>query len=313
MFANLTAEVLMRRPTRPQILKLLTDYALLTVGAIALIYAYRTFMLPFGIAGGGVSGFGLVVNEWTGFPPGMAMLIANLPVLVLGYLRLGGMRFLTRTAFVIAIYNIGVDALPDIFPDRISDDLLLIALFGGVVSGLGGGLIYRAGGTGAGAGVISRVVQLRTGLPVSQIYLMIDGSILILQGLTFGWEKALYGVILLFVNGLAVDYVLEGPSVVRTVTVVTEQPDMLADTVFATMNVGVTGWKATGMYTDRERGILFCTVSRSEANRLVEAIRAADPSSFAVIGNAHQRRGGLIRSGAPMPEPELTSSEAPVI
>ena len=134
---------------------------------------------------------------------------------------------------------------------------------------------------------------------MSQIYLGLDGSILVLLGLTFGWENALYGVILLFINGLTLDYVLEGPSVVRTITVVTDQPEMLANTVFATMKVGVTGWKATGMWTDEERFVLLSTVSRAETMRLVDAISKADPDAFTVIGHAHQRRGGVVRTSAP--------------
>lgn len=284
-------------PSKRRVLRAVGDYTMMTVGAVALIYAFRTFMLPYGIAGGGVGGMALVVNEWIGFPPGSAMLVMNIPILVLGFRQLGGMQFLMRTTFVVVLYNVGVDAIGDVFPDRISDDLLLVALFGGVISGVGAGLIYRASGSAAGTGIISRVIQLRTGLPVSQIYLVIDGSILVLLGITFGWEIALYGVILLFVNGLAVDYVLEGPSVVRTVTVVTDQPEMLAETVFDTMNVGVTGWEATGMWSEERRFILFSTVSRSEARRLLDAISAADPAAFTVIGHAHQRRGGVIRGG----------------
>ncbi len=288
-----------RRPSKARVLQTITDYTLLTIGAGLLIYAFRVFMLPFGIAGGGVGGAALVVNEWTGFPPGLTMLILNAPIMVLGYRMLGGKRFLARTLYVVALYNLGVDVLGDIFPDRISDDLLLIALFGGVVAGIGVGLIYRSSGTAAGTGIISRIIQLRTGVPVAQIFLMLDGGVIALQGVAFGWEKALYAIILLFVSGLALDYVLEGPSVIRTITVVTDQPEMLSSTVFETMNVGVTGWRATGMYTDEPRFILFCTVTRSEARRLVDAIREADPESFIVVGDAHQRRGGLVRSGTP--------------
>ncbi len=283
------------QPTKPQMLRAVTDFIMLTVGAVLLVYAFRTFMLPYGIAGGGVGGLALVLNDWTGFAPGLTMMVLNLPVLVLGYRMLGGTSFLIRTAYVVAIYNLGVDTIGTLFPAGISDDLLLVALFGGVVSGIGAGLIFRVGGTAAGTGVISRIVQLRTGLPVSQIYLVLDGSIIALQGLTFGWEIALYGVVLLFVNGLALDYVMEGPSVVRTLTIVTDQPETVAAVVFKTMRVGVTEWQATGMYTDESRHILFCTVSRAEAPRLVEAIQDADPDSFTVIGHAHQRRGGLVR------------------
>lgn len=294
-----TPKVSIPVPSKYRVLRLVRDYALLTIGAAFLIYAFRTFMLPYGIAGGGVGGIALVINDWIGFPPGTAMLILNIPVLILGYRMLGGLQFVVRTAFVVALYNVGVDAIGDIFPERISEDLLLVALFGGVVSGIGAGLIFRASGTAGGTGVVSRIIQLRTGLPVSQVFLMFDGSILILLGITFGWEIALYGLILLFVHGLALDYVLEGPSVVRTVTVVTDQPEMLSGTVFSTMNVGVTGWQATGMWSEEDRYILFSTVSRAEAWRLVEAIQAADPGAFTVIGHAHQRRGGVIRTGTP--------------
>jgi len=286
-------------PSKYRVLRIVRDYTLLTIGAALLIYAFRTFMLPYGIAGGGIGGIALVINDWIGFPPGTAMLILNIPVLILGYRMLGGLQFVMRTAFVVALYNVGVDAIGDVFPERISEDLLLVALFGGVVSGIGAGLIFRASGTAGGTGVVSRIIQLRTGIPVSQLYLIFDGTILILLGITFGWEIALYGVILLFVHGLAVDYVLEGPSVVRTVTVVTDQPEMLSSTVFSTMNVGVTGWEAKGMWSEEDRFILFSTVSRAEAGRLVDAIQTADPASFVVIGQAHQRRGGVIRAGTP--------------
>lgn len=285
--------------SRAAMRRLAVDYLQLTIGSALLIYAFRVFMLPFGIAGGGVGGLALVATQWIGVKPGSAMLVMNIPVMILGYIRLGGWRFLIRTAYVVLIYNFGVDYIAaDWFPANLSDDFLLVSLFGGVISGLGAGLIFRAHGTAAGTGIISRILQLKTGMPVSQIYLMLDGSILILLGLTFGWDKALYGVILLFVNGLAVDYVLEGPSVIRTITVVTDKPDMLTATVFDTMHVGVTGWQATGMYTEADRYILFCTVSRAEARRLMDAIQEADPESFTVIGHAHQRRGGLVKAGA---------------
>ncbi|HSF85589.1 MAG TPA: YitT family protein [Acidimicrobiia bacterium] len=282
-------------PTKPQVVRVASDFLMLTIGAVLLVYAFRAFMLPYGIAGGGVGGMALVVNDWTGFAPGLTMMVLNVPVLVLGYRMLGRLQFLVRTAYVVAIYNVGVDTIGALFPAFESDDFLLMALFGGVVSGIGAGLVFRAGGTAAGTGVISRIIQLRTGLPVSQIYLMLDGVIIAMQGLTFGWEKALYGVVLLFVNGLALDYVLEGPSVVRTLTIVTDKPDLVAGVVYDTMRVGVTEWRATGMYTDEDRHILFCTVSRAEAGRLVEAIQDADPDAFTVIGHAHQRRGGMVR------------------
>lgn len=295
MVGRLQSKLARVQPAQPRLAHVVADVALLTVGAVLLIYAFRTFMLPYGIAGGGVGGLALVANDWAGLAPGLTMMVLNIPVLVLGFRMLGGRQFLIRTAYVVVLYNLGVDTIGHLFPGGISDDLLLVSLFGGVVSGIGAGLVFRAGGTGAGTGVISRIIQLRSGLPVSQIYLMLDGGIIALQGLTFGWEIAMYGLVLMFVHGLALDYVLEGPSVVRTITVVTDRPDVVSAIVFNTMRVGVTAWQATGMYTDESRHILFCTVSRAEAGRLADAIHHADPEAFTVIGHGHQRRGGLVR------------------
>ena len=299
MARSFKPQIHVKKPTKAQVAKVALDYFLLVVGGFMMVFAFSTFMAPFDIAGGGAGGIALVVNDLTGFPPGLTMLIVNTPILVLGYRHLGGKQFLIRTLIIVVIYNVGVDVLAGPFMIDLTDDLLLVSLFGGIVMGLGGGLIFRGNATPAGTGVISRIIQLRTGIPVSQIYLALDGVVIGGQALVFGWEKALYSIIFLFVAGLATDYVLEGPSVIRTVTIVTDKPELLAETVFSTMRVGVTGWEATGMYSHENHHILFCTVSRAEARRLVNAIQDADPDAFTVIGNAHQRHGGLIRSGTP--------------
>ena len=287
------------KPSKAQVIRAVGQFGLLTIGSLMMVFGFSTFMAPFDIAGGGAGGIALVTNHWIGLAPGLTMLTVNAPIMVLGYKQLGGKRFLARTLFVVVIYNVGVDVLAQAFNAELTDDLLLVSLFGGVIMGLGGGLVFRGQGTPGGTGVISRIIQIRTGVPVSQIYLALDGIVIGAQAVAFGWEKALYSIIFLFVAGLATDYVLEGPSVVRTVTVVTDKPELLAETVFSTMRVGVTGWEATGMYSHTDHHILFCTVSRAEARRLVEAIQLADPDAFTVIGNAHQRRGGLVKGGTP--------------
>ena len=168
-------QVHLRKPTKAQVIRVVTEFALLTIGALMLVFGFRTFMAPFDIAGGGVGGIALVVNHLIGLAPGLTMLIINLPILVIGYRQLGGKRFLMRTLYVVAIYNVGVDLLAGPFTVELTDDLLLVSLFGGVIMGLGGGLVFRGHGTSAGSGVISRIIQLRSGIPVSQIYLGLDG------------------------------------------------------------------------------------------------------------------------------------------
>ena len=201
-----------------------------------------------------------------------------------------------RTLYVTILYTVGVDLTARFFPPGgIVDDLLLNALYGGVVGGIGYGLVVRGRGMVSGTGIISRVLQLRTGIPVSQLYLVIDGFVIIALGLTFGWERALYGWMMLFVLGLASDYVLEGPSVVRIVFIVTDLPEAVAEVLMERLRVGVTRWTGEGMYTAVERAILFCTVTRPDVEVLRSVVAEIDPAAFVVIGQGHQASGGIVR------------------
>lgn len=277
----------------------LRQAALLAVGAILLALSVDLFLVPADLAPGGVTGLAIILHRLIGSPVGVMMLVLNLPMLALGFLRLGRFQFLIRTAFVVLLYNLGVDLLARWLPPQgLTQDLLLNALFGGIVGGLGTGLVFRGRGTSAGTGVVSRIVQLRTGIPISQVYLLTDGAIILLAGIVFGWEKALYALLALFVWGLATDYVLEGPSTIRTVFIVTDEPEAVSQAVLRGLGIGVTAWEAKGEFTGAQHAVLFCTVGRPDVNALRSVVTGADRSAFVVVGQGHQASGGMIRSAS---------------
>jgi uncharacterized membrane-anchored protein YitT (DUF2179 family) len=111
----------------------------------------------------------------------------------------------------------------------------------------------------------------------------------------FGFEKALYGVLMLFVWGLATDYVLEGPSVIRTVFIVTAMPEQVAKNLMDRLGVGVTYWEGQGMFTGEIRAILFCTITRPDVDTLKFLVTEVDEKAFVVIGQGHQAKGGILR------------------
>ncbi len=277
----------------------LQDYVLLTVGGVLMAANLNLFLAPSNIAPGGVSGTAIIVNKFTGWPIGLTMLVLNVPLAVLGFRHLGRFRFLIRTVYVMLLYSLGVDFLARwIPPGGITDDLLLNALYGGVVGGLGVGLVYRGGGTTAGTGILGRLLQMRTGIPVSQIYIVTDGGVILVAGLVFGWEKGLYALMTLFVWGLAADYVLEGPSVVRMAFIITDKPQAVAHAVLGNLRLGVTAWPAQGMFTKSEHTVLFCTVSRPYEGALKSVVAGVDPDAFLVIGHGHQASGGVLGRAA---------------
>ena len=275
--------------------KVVPDYFLLTIGSTILAINFDIFLAPHNIAPGGVSGAAIIIKEFSGWLPGLTILVLTIPMLVLGFYYLGRFRFLIRAAYVAVVYSMGVDVLAKFLPPGVTHDQLLNALYGGVVGGIGIGFIYRGGTSPAGTSVISRVLNLKTGIPNSQVYMMIDGGIILIAGLVFGWEAALYAFVTLFMWGLVADYVLEGPSVVRTAFIVTDEPENVSQALLNRMGIGVTAWTGKGMFSKREHTTLFCAMNRPDVKILTAIVNEVDPRSFVVISQGHQARGGRLR------------------
>jgi len=273
---------------------------LMTAGTLMMVVSLTVFLAPSAIAPGGVSGTAVILNAVFGWPIGWVMLLLNLPLLALGFRHLGRFQFLIRTAYVAGLYSVGAQIFTEwIHVSPITDVPLLNALYGGVIGGIGSGLIYRGQASVAGTGILARIVQLRTGMPVSQVFLLTDGGVILAAALVLGWENGLYSLLALFVWGLATDYVLEGPSVVRTAFIVTDHPDRVAAVVMQRLGIGVTAWAAQGKFTEEPHTVLFCTVSRPDVEPLRSAVADGDATAFLVIGHGHQATGGVVRGGKP--------------
>ena len=120
------------------------DYTLIALGALLQALALRLFLVPANLVSGGVSGLSQIINFYTGLPIGVLVLIGNLPLFLLGWRYLGGPRFAIRTAFAVIAFSIFTDLLAFFLPGAgLTSDLVLNALYGGVVSGIGYGLVYR--------------------------------------------------------------------------------------------------------------------------------------------------------------------------
>jgi uncharacterized membrane-anchored protein YitT (DUF2179 family) len=276
-----------------------STYLLLTLGAVLGAVQAAVFMIPADVMPGGMSSLGLLVYELIGVPVGVAVLLLNIPIQVVGYRMLGGWRQVAKTMYVVAAYSVIVDVLTFVEVEPLSDDRLLNALFGGALGGISSGLVFRAGGTYGGTSTLARILQNHTGIPMSSTFLYTDAVLIGAAGLVFGWESVLYSVVSLVVGGLAADYVMEGPSVIRTVIIITDCPRAIADMVIRDLHRSVTGWDAQGMYTGDTHTVLYVTISRSEAAFLRQQVLVIDPQAFMVIGQGHTAYGATFRRVKP--------------
>ncbi len=267
-----------------------------TAGAIIAALGYSLFQVPFNIVAGGVGGIGIIINHFTGLPVGVLFLIMNIPLLVLGYIYLGKWRFLLYTIIPVVVFSVAADMFVIFMPktthnEPLTNDMLLSAIYAGLIYGIGSGLIYRAGGTPGGTSIIGRIIQFKTGFPLSQVYLYTDTIVILGAGIVFGWNAALHALLSLFMMGLASDFVLEGPSNVRTAMIITSDPNTLTEALMKGLQRSVTYWAITGGYSKQDRSMIYCTVQRSQVNDLKYIVAETDPNAFMVIENAHQALG----------------------
>ena len=274
----------------------LGDYLLIFVGALLQALAIRLFLVPADLVSGGVSGLAQIINSYTGWPIGVMILLGNLPLFLLGWRFLGGPRFILRTAFAVLVVSFFTDALAPYLPAQgITNDIVLNSLYGAVLSGIGYGLVYRGRATSGGTDILARILNHWRGVSLSQSYLMTDALIIFLAGLTFGWEKALYALIVLYASGIAAEAITEGSNVARTAMIITNQPELVTRRIMEEMERGVTVLAGRGAYTGEQREVLYVVVSRSEVIQLKTLVREEDSQAFLVIGQAYEALGEGFR------------------
>lgn len=275
-----------------KIYRYLVEYSLLTLGSIIQAIALILFMVPADLVSGGLVGISQIINHFTGWPIGLMFFIGNIPLFFLGWRYLGGKEFAIRTSFSIVIYSLAVDLLAPFLPQNgLTNDTLLNALYGGVTVGIGLALVYRGKGTSGGMDILARLISHKWSFPTSQSYLLTDSATIFAGGLIFGWEKALYAIVMLYTGGLSAETVSQGSRVVRTAFIVTNKPDQVSGFVLDKLRRGVTNLPAKGMYTGESRNLLYCVIARSEVERLKSIVAEADPDAFMVIGHGYEALG----------------------
>lgn len=276
--------------------KTLVDYAYVVIGALVQALAMRLFLIPAHLVSGGVSGASQIINHYTGWPIGLMTFLGNAPLFIVGWRYLGGSRFALRTAVGVFAFSFLVDFLALFLPvTGVTDDLVLNCLYGGLVLGVGLGIVYRGKGTSGGSDILARVMNDRLGISISQAYLITDTAVVLAGGFAFGWKEALYGLLVIYISGVAAEMASEGSGVFRTAMIITSKPNEIAEQVMTVLERGVTILEATGAYTKYDRPVLYIVITRPEVNQLKALVRDQDPKAFMVIGTAHEALGEGFR------------------
>jgi len=273
--------------------RIVLGYAGVLAGVVITAFGVSFFLIPARIAAGGVSGLATVIYHVAGFPAGVTMLLLNIPLFIFSW-RILGTMFGARTLFGTVTLSIFVD-LFNRWAVPITEDLVLAAVYGGIISGIGLGIAFRFGGSTGGTDMAAQLVARFFPTSVGQALLLVDGAVILLAGAVFGWELAMYALIAVFVSTKTIDFVQEGQSYAKACLIISDHPEAIGEAIMEKLERGVTSLQGKGMYTKQGKEVLLVIVSRLEIASIKRIVAEIDPRAFVIIHDVHEVLGEGFR------------------
>jgi uncharacterized membrane-anchored protein YitT (DUF2179 family) len=277
--------------TRRIVGRAIRDVVGITIGCIIYALSFVLFVIPRDLAPGGISGLAIVLNHFFSvIPIGKTIIILNAPLFLLSLKRLGK-GFLWRSVYATVASSLLIDLLIP-YTKSFSVDMLLSAIYGGVVMGIGIGIIFRFFGSTGGTDLLAQLLSERIGLSFGTTLLIIDTCIIALSGVAFhSVTIPLYSIVSLYISSKAIDLVQEGLSFSKAAWVVSSRPDTVAAKIMTDLDRGVTKFTAAGGFTGERKEVVFCVVPQSQITHLKQIVHEIDPDAFVAIMDVTETLG----------------------
>lgn len=273
--------------------KNILDVLYFVVGALIYSVSVNVFLSPNEISPGGFTGVAAVINHITDVPTGTMLFVFNIPVLILGYIKMGGV-FVLKTSFVTALVSLGLDISEKLLPP-LKTDGILASMFGGILMGIGLSLILLRGATTGGIDIIAKLINKKhRHLSVGKIILMADGVVIILNALVYkNAESALYSIIAMYMGTRLMDVLLYGSDRGKIIYIITNDSVSICKEINNIVGRGITKLSVVGGYTGESRTMLMCTVRVHEVASVLNIVKQFDERAFIIVSDA----GEIIGEG----------------
>lgn len=278
----------MKQNPTPRIMNLF----MLTIAGIVNAFGITLFMTPVKLYDSGISGTSMLLEQITPsyLSLSLFLLILNIPLFLFG-LKKQGKKFTFYAIYTVFIYSLFAWLITDVFPIDVSiasplagTDLLLCALFGGMISGIGSGLAIRFGGAMDGIEVMAVIFAKRLGITVGTFVMIYNVILYIFCGIVLNsWVLPLYSVVAYSAALKTIDFVVEGIDRAKCAMIVTEYPTEICEALSDTLESGVTRVDATGGYSKHNKSIVCFVVNRYQVNRMKEQVHEIDSKAYIIM------------------------------
>ena len=271
------------------------EYLMIIVGTGLMSLAINSVFDASGMVTGGFSGIAIIIKAWTkglvngGIPLWVTNCVLNIPLFFIAW-RVKGFSFIKKAILGEISLSVWL-AIQPVF-HLAGDDLLLAALYGGVIQGVGIGLVFLGGGTTGGTDIMAAIIQkFLQHYSISQIMQIIDGAVVVVGMYVFGIHKALYAIIAVYLVTKVSDGLIEGLKFSKAVYIITEKPEEIAGMIMEDLDRGATGINVKGMYSGQDKLMLFVVVNKKEIVMLKEKVDEIDPQAFVIVTDAREVHG----------------------
>lgn len=261
----------------------LFDLFMIALGTAIYAFGFVYFNMANHLAEGGVAGITLIINRLTGFDPGYATLMLNVPLFILGAKILG------RKSLVLSLYGTVTMSFFIWMWQRvplminINGDLLIAALLAGVCAGIGSGIVFRYGGTTGGTDIIARIMEKLFGFQLGQVLLIMDVFVLAASLFTISIQHMMYTLIASFVYSQIVAIIENGGYTIRGMIIITDKSTEIAQRIMTEINRGVTYLHGEGAYSGTEKKVLYVALTPTDVRDVKVMIDQIDPNAFVSV------------------------------
>ncbi len=268
------------------------NFLCLTLAGIINAFGVTVFLMPVKLYDSGISGTSMLLSQIT--PPWLSLslflVVLNVPLFLYG-LRKQGPAFTVYAIYAVAVYSLCAALITDVLPIDVSlasplagTDLLLCAIFGGAISGVGSGLAIRYGGAMDGVEVLAVVFAKRLGLSVGSFVMIYNTLLYILCGFVVGsWILPLYSVVTYFAALKTLDFIVEGLNRSKAAFIVTVKPKEVCRALGDAFGSAGTSMEAKGGYTGQDRAMIYFVVNRFQIGRVRDVVHDVDPNAYITI------------------------------
>lgn len=270
----------------------LINFFMLTVAGIINAIGVTVFLNPVNLYDSGISGTSMLLAQVTPefFKLSFFLAVLNIPLFLYG-LKKQGWVFTVYAIYTVGIYSLFAWLITDIFPIDVSvasplagTDLLLCALFGGVISGVGSGLAIRFGGAMDGIEVMAVVFAKKLGITVGTFVMIYNIVLYIICGIILNsWILPLYSIVTYAAALKTVDFIIEGFDRAKCAIIITEKPNELCDVLTNVFESGMTKIEAKGGYSNTERSMVYFVLNRFQVTKMKDIVHRIDPTAYITL------------------------------